>query len=112
MNMKSNIPPFYPGEEIVCIESHNLGYVTKGESYRALQCAQHTCGCWSVDVGLPGDNSNNTYCRIHGPFHKIPIGGGKWIGARRFVSKHKRNFPLMTFEKIKENEKEEILINN
>lgn len=61
------IPPFYKGQEVVCIKTLE-GYVTKGNNYIIVDCF-YKCCFWLVTVkGVhwKGNDSTLSVCGIHG----------------------------------------------
>lgn len=93
--MKANIPPFTVGQKVICVmeaRTHNKEFSLKrGQTYIVQSIEYNTkYSTWLISVF---DN------------------GGKWI-PKEFAPIQEQTAPLLTFEKIKETEKEEILIMN
>lgn len=60
----SNLPPFYVGQKVVCINKNPL-YLKYNETYVVKEIKQFPCGCWAIDVGVSRNNSYATYCYKH-----------------------------------------------
>lgn len=108
----SNIPPFYPGEEIVYVTGNNL---PKNSEHIAYRCIQFPCGCWFVyiqkTIAWSNLNAVLSSCIPHNC--NIPQIGWQHWNATSFVSKHRRPAAkIMSFENIKEQEAKEVLIEN
>lgn len=108
-----NIPPFYPGEEIICVDDFGAKRIKKGNEYIAEYCGVE-CSC-GVIVGLrevPGEYSDGRRIESGDKFlcercNSIGISYGDRHGYRvtRFVSKKTLTSPPMSFSKIEEKEK-------
>ena len=65
MNHSSSNPPFFVGEEVVCIKSakNDYGRVVKGKHYFVDEIRQCKCGKWIVYVGLFPQKKSSVYVR-------------------------------------------------
>lgn len=94
---KLNLPPFYVGQKVVCVDDKKrdsrMVYVKLGVEYTISGIIQSIFG-YSVFV-------SEAWC-------DSPLG----YYHDRFATLQQQNFPLMTFSKILEKEKEEVLLNN
>lgn len=101
----NNLPPFYVGQKVVCIQSHSRGHFKKGDVFTVKSVLKPCCN-WTIDIGFRSSydlmrcSCLNTY----------PYNGHYLAAAFRPLEELKP--PLLTFEKIKEVEKEELLILN
>lgn len=110
-----NIPPFYVGQKVVCIKEHNdpecelrLNNVYTVRSLWLCECG------WSIDVGIKDSNillkGDTTYCC---DACDVEQNTDSWLlFCNRFKPLQELKVPMLTFEKIKEEEKEEILTLN
>lgn len=108
MKDKLNIPPFYIGQKVVAIKDHTQGYFNKGDEF-VVKGIEKTCCVWVIIIGVrTGWNISICVCRksINNPNDM-----GRFNVAS-FAPLQQQSYPLMTFSKIVEKEKEEILINN
>ena len=102
-NWKSNIPPFYIGQKVIGI----LNRFT-GKTYIVKDIIKQPCGCcWGINVG--------TYPLTEKM--ECALCGKEWINTGHydhdcFAPIQESHIPSLTLEKIKETEKEEILIPN
>jgi hypothetical protein len=108
-----NLPPFYIGQKVVYITGKNL---PNNSIHTVTSIQQKDCGCWSILVNnQPPINKiyeNAIYCC--GDCRTVleaPKTVG-WFRASSFRALQEKPLLLLTFEKIKETEKEEILILN
>jgi hypothetical protein len=108
MKALENLPPFYVGQTIIGKTPNNIGYPERGKKYKvqAIKKAR-CCGKWLVYTGVKSGYPLIN-CRDCGAKYK----NDHFYSAHRFESEKEQSFPIMTFEKIVEKEKEEILINN
>lgn len=110
--MKSNIPPFTPGQKVVCVKGSPEHGLYTGKTY--ILSAVYPCGCGStvVQYGAKTDKTK-TKTTCHGCCRDIGDTLPEWAcSSERFAPLQEQTAPLLTFEKIKETEKEEILIMN
>lgn len=108
-----NIPAFYPGEEIICIDDSGTSGTSKGKEYIADRCSVK-CKCGPVVFlrGLPARGASGVlinkgqliYCpkcltvsESKGDYQAYLIS--------RFVSKKQLTSPPMSFSKMEEKEK-------
>lgn len=113
--MKNNIPPFYIGQKVVCIKDHNDPEcelrLNKVYTVRSLWLCK--CG-WSVDVGIKDpcvllEEDTIYYCNVC----EVEQNTDSWLLlCNRFRPLQEQKAPMLTFTKIKEEEKEEILTLN
>lgn len=115
----NNTPPFYVGQKIVCIKTHSERLVVEKQKYTVLRCYIHCCGGWAVEVkevlSTMKDNSVSKVGEIRICYtrkHRSISTGFHPLSALLFAPIQQTKFPLMSFSKITEVEKEEILINN
>ena len=110
---KLNLPPFHIGQKVVYI-----GFkMPNGSIHTVSKIKQNSCGCFAIAINGQDWGSNSPddllVCTVCGEDNPA-IGNGLLRGwcAASFRPIQQQNFPLMTFSKIVEKEKEEILINN
>lgn len=75
-------PPFYIGQEVVCVKGHQEGDYIKGKKYTILgfdKCAG--CGDPSIDIGITIPSHNRLLCRC-GYTEKTNI---LWAPSRNFA---------------------------
>lgn len=104
----TNLPPFYIGQKVTCIKGNKpqkkINIVTYIE--------QWPCGCWLMEIDNTTPEYTNQFgkcphCKKHIPNTRMLYG---WhCGSFRAIEEKPQ---YMTFEKIHELEKEEVLINN
>lgn len=103
--MKISIPPFHIGQKVVCVISHSWGFVVKDKIYTIESIEKCNCG---FNVKLVGVTYiTGTRCSICNHHHS-----DVYIKYNRFKPLQEQKVPLITFEKIQEKEKEEILVMN
>lgn len=119
-NWKQNIGPFYIGQKVVYITGNNL---PKNSIHIVSDLMQDPCGCWSMAINgekislYKVENAEITdlicdSCKLAHPAtmkHSDPL--SCW-DVTSFRAIEKAPIPLLTLSKIKETEKEEILIPN
>lgn len=107
MNNLSNLPPFYIGQKVVAIKNHSQGVFKKGDTFTVLGVSKHCCK-WCIEIGIQGMGKwECSVCNVEHPHIK------EWfMHADMFSPIQEQSYPLMTFSKIVEKEKEQILINN
>lgn len=104
---KLNLPPFYVGQKIVCVIGHKDGQFKKGDVFKVQSIKRESCcGNWVVNIGLRTD-----YCLIVCQCGHIN-NNDDYYSCNRFKPLEEMNAPLLTFQQIKEVEKEEVLILN
>ena len=111
MKPLDNLPPFYVGQKVVAIQNHVSGVFKKGDEFKVTGCLIGCCGHWIVTVGILDDDYGHMVkcenCK------KIQPATKEWeFLSTRFAPIQQQSYPLMTFSKIKEVEKTEILIPN
>lgn len=105
-----DLPPFYVGQEVVCINSSNAfpghGPVPIKESNKYSVNSIKRCGCgdWKVDVGFVTPIGTVCSCRM------TTLAGVWWFRASRFAP-IREDFQEMSFEKVIEKEKSLICVN-
>lgn len=95
-----NLPPFYVGQLVTCIESHpDLPIVRKGNQFTVLGIKMGCHNNWQVDIGISGnDKGVLEKCTV---CNKTGLSDGIWwIGAFRFTSTKESSFPSMTAKEI------------
>lgn len=100
------LPPFYIGQEVVCVKSHSLGAVKKSLDYTILSI-KRVNGIWIVDVGvrIPSDALFIRYTlRESGEKITMQNDGKWWILADLFTEKEEKEFKQITYIKILEQE--------
>jgi hypothetical protein len=110
---KSNIPPFVVGDKVVYITGISM---PKGSTHIVNSLFQSVCGCWSIGINNVNPEvlfvgkcrcSNCKSVIIDSCFHHKTC----WR-ATSFRKVSEQKVKLISFETIKENEKEEILTLN
>lgn len=117
--MKNNILPFYVGQKVVCVEQDTSGSLIIGKTYTVTLIENQCCCGYLIGVDshrdetagrIPIKKGESIRC---GGCLKIVVSSGFATYLRnRFRPLKEIKVPLLTFEKIKEEEKEEILILN
>lgn len=103
--MKIDIPPFHIGQKVVCVMSHSWGFVVKDKIYTIESISKCRCGFSVKLVGI--SYKYPSFCYIcKNDFSDL------YIASDRFKPLQEQKAPLLTFEKIQEKEKEEILVMN
>ena len=111
--MKANIPPFYVGQKVVYIKSE---WFPKDSVHIVSSINRIKCGCWEVYVdgkgwGKNNQRNKNVICKgCYGRYFSVKTYLGYLHSDFKPIEEMKA--PLLTFEKIKEEEKEEVLIMN
>jgi len=103
--MKNKIPPFYIGQKVIAIRNHSRGLFKKGEVFVVRALTQCVCGNWGIVITNPTHKKYRCGCG----HEVIDIGQ---FGAWSFRPLEEMKAPLLTFEQIKKEEKEEVLILN
>jgi len=95
---------FEIGQEVVCIKSHSLGYVTKGKTYIIKNILKRRCKCEHpiLDVGIIRLAAANTKCSRCGASHILPFSNIAYVSSRLFIPIQKDSWREVTFEEIKE----------
>lgn len=54
MNLQDHIPPFYLGQEIIAIATHENNNYKRNETFIVRQIKYCSCGCknWVIDIGI------------------------------------------------------------
>lgn len=93
----NKIPPFFVGQEVVCIKDHSRGVVKKGEEFKVLAIRKICCG-WFIDVGINVEIIAWTcsVCGFRGFYNEY------WLGTRLFAPKDQ--FQPISFTRILETE--------
>ena len=102
---KLNLPPFYVGQKV---EYVGWRKDLKGSIHTVLNIYKAKCGCWEIESdNLPyGNYKTCSSCKKNVTFI------GKVGAANSFRPLEEKPLPLLTFQQIKETEKEEVLILN
>lgn len=112
---KLNLPPFYVGQKVVYITGINM---PKNSIHTISEIVKKPCGCC---IGIRINNEpfiptsgffSNIRCVNCGNIYPRALDTGELWNPESFRPLQQQKFPLMTFSKIVEKEKEEILINN
>lgn len=108
LNPLENLPPFYIGQNVIYIGPSNNGFVN-GKKYIVKGC-EKKCSCYYlVNVGIKNVYNLILECPdCKSRFTPTEI----WLWHELFRPVRKQKFPLITLSKIKETEKQEILISN
>lgn len=111
----NKFPKFYSGQKVVCVVGSEL--VKKGLIYTVDKIIKHPCGCYAVSivgVNVMGTDLAKTSLTLRCRLCLKSYNNTGEIGFYEYTFKpvEEIKIPIMTFEKIKQKEKEEILINN
>ena len=119
----NNILPFYKGQKVVCVRTHEKNYVVKGKIYEVLKCYFDCCG--EIKVQIVGIDSkvkdgvlsslkrsirfpvmcqNNKHIILLPKFHPFDFD--------RFVPYREQKMKILTFKEIRAEEIKEILLEN
>lgn len=117
--MKNNTPPFFVGQKVVYISDSTNG-LKRNAVYQITNILIQPCGCFAFDIGLEKHTSLEIQCEccdcgrnVQNPFYVSHDDNfGFWISANDIRPTQELKAPMLTFEKIKEEEKEEILTLN
>ncbi len=107
--MKISIPPFTKGDKVAYVTGYKM---PKGTIKIVEHVVQFPCGCWFIGFNDPysDDGCMTSSCGDHNV--RVPVLSYRHWVPSSWKLVDERPFPLMTFSKIKEEEKEEILIPN
>ncbi len=111
MKDNNNIPPFYPGQKVMAVNTHSQRDFIKGDKFVVSAVYQLSCcKVWVVQIGLSLGvmRSGLTKCRC-GTFFKT--GAYNVYDCNMFRPVQEQTFPLMTYAKVMEKEKELISAN-
>lgn len=110
-----NLPLFYIGQKVVCVETNSTGFLKVGATY-IITAIKEDCSCgisYGVNNLKPlGGYGAGTKIRCSKCDNIVVSDGIQYFLSSRFAPIQEANLPLMTFSQIKEKEKEKILINN
>lgn len=108
---KLNLPPFYIGQKVVCVKPSEKHGLFKDKIYTITDVKRCICGCTQVSWGVKTTETglNCASCDKDLTIGSIPE---YYALASRFCPAEEKPLPLLTFEQIKKEEKEEILILN
>jgi len=115
---KQNIAPFYIGQKVVYITGNNM---PKGTIDVVADIKQDLCGCWFISLSKNKSSlvrETNPLASIIqcGTCHKM-FGREGWVKldyywlASSFRPVQEQTFPLITYEKVMEKEKQLISAN-
>lgn len=118
-------PPFYSGQKVIYV-GDPCEQLKKNKIYIVNGCKRNECGCWCVDVSNVVHelfDSITTRCTVccsirHSTYgYSTEIENGEvsgvwWFPERDFRPAEEMKAPAMTFEKIVQEEKKEVLIMN
>lgn len=121
LDEKVDLPPFYPGQAVLCVETHRQGLVKEGLKYIVDHCCKKGCKCPGLAVCIRGILSTDIF-GAHCPINMPMVCGscGKLMlpselhpfGATRFRAIQELPVPLIKLSQIAEKEKEQVLIEN
>lgn len=123
-DLNINIPPFYPGEEIICVDDVGTYGIKKGQQYIADNCSvECNCGPLVYLRGITDNLEDGSVVKTGTKYICASCAGlskskSDWSRYKvsRFVSKKSLMAPPMKFTKIEEFEKQKekplILIEN
>ena len=97
--MNKNIPPFFVGQEVVCIKDTPKSKLKNGFKYVVNQLLQSQCGCWKVSVGIVHNGSLFVLCREH---NVIINSDGTWWHQPSLFRPILPPLQTVTFSKITE----------
>ena len=84
--MKDNsTAPFKVGQRVVCIKSHSLKIVVKGNTYPIKGLSKCKCGSWSVDIGEIISKKKWDYLRCYGCGVLEKNEGTMWFASALFA---------------------------
>ena len=94
---------FEIGQEVVCIKSHEKGYVTKDKVYIIKNIIESKCNCNEclIDIGLRDYVIRHSICGKCRT-NQENIDDIIWLGSSRFIPIQKDSWKEVTFEDIKE----------
>lgn len=86
--MKTEIKPFYVGQEVVANCDHNQGAFKKGDEFKITSIKEGCCE-WEVTIGVmaPPHFSNYARCQICDNRQYNPVGNEWFFRASRFSPK-------------------------
>lgn len=108
----NNLPPFYIGQKVVYITGLRM---PKNSIHIVSDIIQNSCGCYTIGINnipIQVKINGTSMCRCTSCHQILPYRAhenGWCVNSFRAIEE---NPQYMTFEKIHELEKEEILINN
>lgn len=108
--MKANIPPFYVGQKVTNI--HSCEHYPKGTIIIVSFVEKCQCGIYHIGDNTPYSGSTEIRCscgNVVSPDRVPPYYSWEHYDVRAI---EEQLMPLLTFEKIKEKEKEEVLCLN
>lgn len=117
MENKIEFAPFLPGDRVVCTKSHEHGLVVAKRKYTVDSCVYRNCCGWAVRVRGVLNTCEGGEIAIPGELVRCSCGTSGLIMSNglhefdpdRFRPLQEAPLQLLTFSKIKEVEKTEIL---
>ncbi len=107
---KLNVPPFYVGQKVVCVSGGK--YHKTGDVVNVVEISKTQCGCWYIGTSKRSmsyyPNGLKATCDCGCETNDNFTG----FSPNDFRPLEEIKPPFLTFEKIKETEKEEVLILN
>jgi hypothetical protein len=97
--MNNNIPPFYVGQKVICVDTTGNPPVKKNKEYTVDSVTKGCCG-WEITVGIQADSSYDevSFCRKCGS--RTPSPGSTWpLRASRFRALTE-TFQPISFSKV------------
>jgi hypothetical protein len=91
-------PPFYVGQEVVCVKDHTQGIIKNGQVFKVTSLVRICCG-WNVTIGIQS-RSALTRC---GDCGSVASQGSEWQFAS-YLFAPKDQFKAITFTKVLETE--------
>lgn len=112
MSALKNIPPFYVGQNVVCVKGSEEFKIKKGVTYTVTEVVSCKCST-RVSVGIKGDmvaqppfQGTCATCKGKLIFNRNET----YAYSTRFAPTQQKDFPLLTFSKIQKKEKQKELI--
>lgn len=93
---KLNLPPFYVGQKVVCIQSHPMGFFKKGQEFTIIDARKmKCCADWVVDIGI-----HTHYLEMDCSCCGATVDNISYYRSSRFAPIQESKFKAVTFEKI------------
>lgn len=97
----SNIPPFYVGQKVVCVDGSPEHGLHKGETYILTDVKMCKCGYCSVSWGSKSGRSKLTCPGCKNDMSSSTL--GEWYGkSTRFRPVQEQKFHLISYSKVLE----------
>jgi hypothetical protein len=102
MSEKLNIPAFYLGQKVVCIQSAESYGLFKDKTYTLTDVRLCSCGETTVSFGVP-HGKQTWLCECFGCNGEIKNSLGQWYcRSARFAPLQESQFRVVSFEKVME----------